>query len=226
MTDKKRYVIVEFKDGLQIVPITWLSTDSRRSKWPRNYISNDRYDRAVRSMEIPDSTWEEHDVLKIYTTCSDYTVARQKLKLAEHLSDINSCSDEENNIKKSRKIRAAKVHDSSSYDYSEDEDDSDQVILSNLPIPPTGKKIDNISKGISGKKITQAYKDPKNVKKVDTTYTEHITSCSSYNQRSCIDKDNFCPENAKKTDTTTTESVASCSSYNQRSCIDKDNFCK
>jgi len=70
MADKKnKFVIVEFEDGLQIVPTTWLSTDLQRSKWPRNYISNDRYNRAVKSMEVPDSTWDEHRIIKIYATC-------------------------------------------------------------------------------------------------------------------------------------------------------------
>jgi len=84
-------------------------------------------------------------------------VARQKLKLAEQLSDINSCTDEEReaNLKKSRKIRAAKAHDSSSYDYSDnDEDDcSDQTILSNLPKPPSDKQTD-VHKKTSKKKQT------------------------------------------------------------------------
>ncbi|EFN75026.1 hypothetical protein EAG_00198, partial [Camponotus floridanus] len=62
------YAIVEFKDGLQIVPATWLSSDLQKSKWPRHYISNDRYDKAVKLMEVPDCTWEEHTVLKIYAT--------------------------------------------------------------------------------------------------------------------------------------------------------------
>lgn len=70
MTDKtKKYAIVEFQDGLQIIPCTWLSTDLRRSKWPTNYITNDRYDKAVKYMEVPKPSWEEHPVLKIYATC-------------------------------------------------------------------------------------------------------------------------------------------------------------
>jgi len=40
---------------------------------------------------------------------ADYTVVRQKLKLVEQLSDINSCTDEKETFKKSRKIRTAKI---------------------------------------------------------------------------------------------------------------------
>lgn len=66
---KKKYVIVEFLDGLQIIPITWLTTDLKRAKWPDCYISNSRFDKAVRCLEEPDSTWQEHPIVKIYATC-------------------------------------------------------------------------------------------------------------------------------------------------------------
>lgn len=73
MTDKKRtFVIVEFEDGLQIVPSTWLSNDLQRCKWPSHYISNDRYDKAIKKMEIPASNWEEHVIKKIYATCRKF----------------------------------------------------------------------------------------------------------------------------------------------------------
>lgn len=61
---KKKFAVVEFKDGLQIVSITWLSGDLQSSKWPKNYISNDRYNKAIKFMEVPDSTWEDHSVVK------------------------------------------------------------------------------------------------------------------------------------------------------------------
>lgn len=53
---KKKFAVVEFEDGLQIVSITWLSGDLQSSKWPKNYISNDRYNKAIKFMEVPDST--------------------------------------------------------------------------------------------------------------------------------------------------------------------------
>lgn len=77
---------------------------------------------------------------------ADYAVARTKLKLAEQLSDVNTCSDPEEYLKKSRKFRTAK-HESSSYDNSED---SDETIISSLPKPPC--KQTDINRGISTKK--------------------------------------------------------------------------
>lgn len=68
MTDtKKCYVIVEFEDGLQIVPSNWLSKDLTRAVWP-NFTNNNRYYKAVKEMEEPHSTWLEHKIIKIYGT--------------------------------------------------------------------------------------------------------------------------------------------------------------
>jgi len=65
MTDKF-YAIVEFEDGLQIVPNNWLSRDMIRAVWPN--FNNSRYDKAIKLMEEPESTWMEHKILKIYGT--------------------------------------------------------------------------------------------------------------------------------------------------------------
>lgn len=66
---EKKYVVVEFQDGLQIIPATWLTSDLKTAKWPNCYITSNRYDKAVKYMEEPQSTWEEHPVVKIFTTC-------------------------------------------------------------------------------------------------------------------------------------------------------------
>ncbi|XP_039307414.1 uncharacterized protein LOC113005933 [Solenopsis invicta] len=189
MTDKeKKYVVVEFEDGVRIVPITWLSTDLQRSKWPKKYTTNKRYDRAIKTMEEPDDTWDEHRVIKIYATCSDYTTVREKLKWSERLLDINSCTDEADVYKKSRKFRAAKEHKLSFYDYSDDEDgDSDEEVILNPPKPSICKQT-NICKE-TAKKNTHTYKDTKNVKNFDTfgTKSANIASCSTY----YVEEDNF-----------------------------------
>lgn len=57
-------------------------------------------------------------------------MARKKLKDAEELSDINSGTEIEENFKKSRKIRAAKVIDESSNDELSDDE---MELISQLP---------------------------------------------------------------------------------------------
>lgn len=67
MAEKKLYSIVEFEDGLQIIPNNWFSEDLKKAFWP-HYTSNKRYDTAVKLMEQPESTWLEHPVSKIFGT--------------------------------------------------------------------------------------------------------------------------------------------------------------
>lgn len=67
MTEINLYSVVEFEDGLQVIPNNWLSTDLKKAFWPR-YINNKRYDRAVKEMEEPESTWLEYPVQKIFGT--------------------------------------------------------------------------------------------------------------------------------------------------------------
>lgn len=67
MSNKRFYAIVEFEDGLQVVPHNWLNGDLTKAVWP-NFTSNKRYDKAVKCMQTPESTWTEHSIRKIYGT--------------------------------------------------------------------------------------------------------------------------------------------------------------
>lgn len=68
----------------------------------------------------------------------NYAVARKKLKDAELLSDINSGTDIEEHLKKSRKIRAAKIIDESSND---GEFSDDMILISDIPKFPSKPSI-------------------------------------------------------------------------------------
>lgn len=68
-----------------------------------------------------------------YASFADnYSVARMKLKQAEELSDINSGTDVEDILKKTRKTRAAKIIDESSNDIS-DELSDEMILVSEIP---------------------------------------------------------------------------------------------
>lgn len=71
MQKENFYAVVEFEDGLQIIPNNWLSADLKRAVWP-NFTNNKRYDKAVKLMEEPQSTWLEHPISKIYGTYCKY----------------------------------------------------------------------------------------------------------------------------------------------------------
>ncbi|XP_029675888.1 uncharacterized protein LOC115243221 isoform X2 [Formica exsecta] len=148
-TKENFYAIIEFEDGLQIIPNKWLSADLKRAVWP-NFTNNARYDRAVKLMEEPQSTWLEHPISKIYGTYLNYMMARKKLKEAEELSDLNSGTDRDEFLKKSRKIRAAKIFDE---DTSNDEQSDDtSSLISDLPKVPE-KRTNTIT--TKGAKVSQ-----------------------------------------------------------------------
>jgi len=68
MSETKFYAIVEFEDGLQVIPNNWFNTDLSKAIWP-TFINNKRYYKAVQLMEEPKSTWQKHSIKKIYGTC-------------------------------------------------------------------------------------------------------------------------------------------------------------
>jgi len=65
MTDGKFYAVVEFEDGPQIIPNNWLDVSVMKAVWP-NFTNYKRYDKAVKLMEEPESTWIKHPIRKIY----------------------------------------------------------------------------------------------------------------------------------------------------------------
>ncbi|XP_025264618.1 uncharacterized protein LOC112637989 [Camponotus floridanus] len=163
MTDKF-YAIVEFEDGLQVIPNNWLSGDLKKAFWP-NFTNNKRYDKAVKLREEPEYTWLEHPIRKIYGTFQNYGVARKKLKDAEELSDINSGPDIEENLKRSRKIRAAKIVDETSNDTDESLDEMIQV----SEIPKFPNKHSMTAETSKTSKITE--NASKNVNNLERKYT-------------------------------------------------------
>ncbi|XP_072750649.1 uncharacterized protein [Anoplolepis gracilipes] len=126
MTDTtKFYAVVEFENGLQIVPYNWLSTDLKRAAWP-NFTNNKKYDKVVKLMETSESTWMEYNIKKIYGTYVNYSVAKKKLKEAEDLSDLNSNTENEEHLKKSRKDRAAVIFNTPMTSTSSNDEMSDE----------------------------------------------------------------------------------------------------
>lgn len=65
MTERKFYAVVEFEDGLQVIPDNWINKDLIKAVWP-NFTNNKRYYKAVKLMEEPLSTWLEHPIRKLY----------------------------------------------------------------------------------------------------------------------------------------------------------------
>ncbi|XP_067210208.1 uncharacterized protein [Linepithema humile] len=123
------YSIVEFEDGLQMIPSSWLTENKTAARWPQ-FTSHARFIKAVQKRILYDNSWFLYDVKRILATAQTYEKGLIKLKKAEFVSDINSESDSEN-LKKSRKDRAKRMISSSDTDGEE--------ILPPLPTIPQTK---------------------------------------------------------------------------------------
>ncbi|XP_022171523.1 uncharacterized protein LOC111034556 [Myzus persicae] len=144
-----RFLVVEFDDGLQIIPSNWLIND--KSSFFPNYKNLKLYDRAVVSMEIPNTpttTWDVYNIKKIFKKTDDFTKAKEVLSKAEYRSDFESDSS---TALKMRKVYAAKsFSDSDGFD-----ENSDPIsnIIPPFPNPPAKEQIyTSTQKNSSGKK--------------------------------------------------------------------------
>lgn len=83
-------------------------------------------------------------------------MARKKLKEVEDFSDLNSGTERDENLKKSRRNRAAKTfHDG---DTSTDEQSDEASIISDLPNIPENPKTSRITKSYKEAKVSRTGK--------------------------------------------------------------------
>lgn len=61
------YSIVEFDDGLQMIPTSWLIKDKNTAYWPQ-FTSHVRFAKAVQKNILPDDNWSTYNVKRILTT--------------------------------------------------------------------------------------------------------------------------------------------------------------
>ena len=71
MSEQNYYAVIEFSDGLQIIPSNWLNKDMSMVRWPA--LTNvQRYEKAIRNMEPPTESWTKIPVIKIVAKDSKY----------------------------------------------------------------------------------------------------------------------------------------------------------
>lgn len=70
MDGNRKFTIVEFSDGLQIIPSIWLNITKETCIWPSHFKTQLRINRAIMTGEIPKEQcdWEELPVKKIFGT--------------------------------------------------------------------------------------------------------------------------------------------------------------
>lgn len=61
------YKIVEFNDGIQLVPNNWLSSDGYSSYWPPSSYNQIKINKSIANNCEPNiETWSIHSVLRIF----------------------------------------------------------------------------------------------------------------------------------------------------------------
>ncbi|XP_032690378.1 uncharacterized protein LOC116853414 [Odontomachus brunneus] len=110
----KKYHIVEFDDGLQIIPDNWFTSGEKTALYWPNVSNENEYNKAVEKMkDFNRNNVTIVPVKRIFGSTNTFGNAKNKLKLTEKLSDVNS--DEDNNVaKRKRRLYAQKVISSSS----------------------------------------------------------------------------------------------------------------
>lgn len=57
MSKEEKYYIIEFEDGMQLIPYNWLNTSKSKAYWP-NFTNMLKYEKAVRNMEPVGKDWK------------------------------------------------------------------------------------------------------------------------------------------------------------------------
>lgn len=63
--------IVEFEDGLEMIPSSWLSDNKNTSYWPQ-FTSQQRFNKAVQYCLSPEDDWTSCKITRILATASKY----------------------------------------------------------------------------------------------------------------------------------------------------------
>jgi len=155
-----KFQVVEFLDGVQVVPIRWLSEDKKKCVFPVHVNNQNQYNKMVATMSSPKESWQSWDVLKvigssgetvilynfniilyhniipslinIFISSDNFEKANKKMSDAVqyNLSEVNT--EYEDTQKTQRKSRARKKISSS----SEDETNCNNTLIDDYPTPP------------------------------------------------------------------------------------------
>lgn len=65
----RNYVVVEFHDGLQLIPRNWITVDKCIAYFPdMTKITSKQFDKLVLNTEQPHSSWETFEIKKIWAS--------------------------------------------------------------------------------------------------------------------------------------------------------------
>uniref|UniRef100_A0A1Y1N1H4 Uncharacterized protein n=1 Tax=Photinus pyralis TaxID=7054 RepID=A0A1Y1N1H4_PHOPY len=112
------YSVVEFSDGVQVVPTSWIFKECNIDMcwWPPNCNDKFQINRLVSGNHNPESNWKKHKLLKIFCQTPTYEKGKEKLEYALLLSDVEV---EDDAVKRSRHQRHCSKRDAACVDTDE-----------------------------------------------------------------------------------------------------------
>lgn len=80
MDVNKKFMVVEFSDGLQIVPEVWLNITKKTCIWPSHFKTQLRINKAIITKEMPkeqyEGMWEELPIKRIFGSAGELISSR------------------------------------------------------------------------------------------------------------------------------------------------------
>ncbi|XP_039302881.1 uncharacterized protein LOC113005331 isoform X2 [Solenopsis invicta] len=168
--------LVEFLDGLQIVPENWIQNVKNKCWYP-NYKTDKEINKAIKKRQTHQDDWLSCPIKRVFGIYESYSEARSKLKKAEIISDINTDTDE----KTQRKIKAKRTINNDDDNESGGDDSDYETCLPPYPKPPIN----------TNKKNVQKEKDSnnQNINNQSSKTSSYKLIYSSIEQRRCHDVD-------------------------------------
>ncbi|GAB1867801.1 hypothetical protein CAJAP_08880 [Camponotus japonicus] len=104
MASSNRYMVIEFEDGVCLIPEIWMTPRKTHCYWPR-YKSQAKIWKAIENQEAGDvKNWNFIDIKTILTSTKTFKRGKEKCRQALKMSDINTDSDADKVTSKSSSV--------------------------------------------------------------------------------------------------------------------------
>ncbi|XP_043468221.1 uncharacterized protein LOC122502304 isoform X2 [Leptopilina heterotoma] len=111
-SNEKKFLVLDFDDGPQVVPRVWISGSGKSIFWP-NLTNMNAYYKAVECEIKPTSKWAEIEFKSEISSANTFQRAMDKLRSYENESEVSTDPEAKSN----RKIKKLKTHSDSDFEY-------------------------------------------------------------------------------------------------------------
>ncbi|KAF5277944.1 hypothetical protein FQR65_LT15896 [Abscondita terminalis] len=154
---RRKFYVVDFEDGTQIIQGSWLSDDLTVCSWPPwgDELEQLSYDKKMRVTPNPDEDWNDCCVLRIRAKGDSFEYVRKKLRDAELYEDTDLNTETEDVGKPKRRRIRQKLYDSDEENLTGKYGDNLEVVtkrklpkppLTTIPTPSTSKEQPSLHK--------------------------------------------------------------------------------